>query len=88
MKNKILDKKLIASKVYEISQLIEGLTIPNVACIFSSIIVDIVNSARSQGVDVSDFVIEWLFIGSSNKSAIVVILSHCLSNRSSDKTFS
>lgn len=60
MKNKILDKKLIASKVYEISQLIEGLTIPNVACIFSSIIVDIVNSARSQGVDVSDFVIEWL----------------------------
>ena len=60
MKNKILDKKLIASKVYEISQLIEGLTIPNVACIFSSIIIDIVNSARSQGVDVSDFVIEWL----------------------------
>ena len=60
MKNKILDKKLIASKVYEISKLIEGLTIPNVACIFSSIIVDIVNSARSQGVDVSDFVIEWL----------------------------
>ena len=60
MKNFGIDEKMCKEKSFQIGEIIDGLTIPNIFCILGTVIVELVLNSRSQGFDISDFFTGWL----------------------------
>lgn len=62
MKKVILDfdDKEIHKKSVEIGQVIDNMSLPMVLCVIGTVIVEIFNNARLQGVDVKDVLCKWL----------------------------
>lgn len=56
----VIKPRVVKKKASEIGEIIDGESIANVFCIISTVIIEIVMSSISQGVDVREAVVEWL----------------------------
>ena len=54
------DQERIDKKSYEIGEILDGLTIPEVFSIIGTVIIAVVTNACSQGIDVRSTVCRWL----------------------------
>ena len=54
------DQERIDKKSYEIGEILDGLTIPEVFSIIGTVIIAVVTNAYSQGIDVRSTVCRWL----------------------------
>ena len=54
------DQERIDKKSYEIGEILDGLTIPEVFSIIGTVIIAVVTNACSQGIDVRSTVCGWL----------------------------
>lgn len=62
MKKNVINQKRVDEKSYEIGEILDGLTMPEVFSIIGTVIIAVVTNACSQGIDVRSTVCGWLRI--------------------------
>ena len=55
-----IDEKLCKEKAFQVGEIINGLTVPNILCILGTVIIELVVNARSHGYDIDEIFKGWL----------------------------
>ena len=57
-----IDEAQCLEVAHDMGHHIEGLTLPQVFCVLSTLVLEVVRNAEEQGVDVREVVCEWLHV--------------------------